>query len=126
MCRKRHLRCVSQTVSMQRLLWLRFVAAGGAIGAGARWALLELIPTEERWVILGINVVGSTLFGVLTGLRYPRRGRPRLTANQYLLLATAGFIVVCILAAGKIFRIGMLSQGQTPSYRKLVGWLLSK
>ncbi len=36
------------------------------------------------------------------------------------------FTLGCVLAASKIFRIGILSQGQTPSYRKLVGWLVSR
>ena len=42
-------------------------------------------------------------------------------------------IALCIVttlalvwASGKIFRIGVLSQGQTPSFRKLLGWVVSK
>jgi len=36
------------------------------------------------------------------------------------------FTLGCVLASSKIFRIGILAQGQTPSYRKLLGWLVSK
>lgn len=39
--------------------------------------------------------------------------------------ATA-FTLFCVWAAGKVFRIGVLSQGQTPSMRKLIGWVFSK
>jgi len=39
--------------------------------------------------------------------------------------ATA-FTLFCVWAAGKVFRIGVLSQGQTPSIRKLIGWVFSK
>ena len=36
------------------------------------------------------------------------------------------FMLLCIWAAGKIFRIGILSHGQTPSLKKLAAWLMSK
>ncbi len=39
---------------------------------------------------------------------------------------TAAFTVVCVGIAGKVFRIGILSQGQTPTYAKLVKWVFSK
>lgn len=39
---------------------------------------------------------------------------------------TGGFTVLCVGIAGKIFRIGILSQGQTPSYAKLIKWVFSK
>lgn len=39
---------------------------------------------------------------------------------------TAVFTIICVAAAGKIFRIGILSQGQAPSYARLLQWLLSK
>lgn len=34
--------------------------------------------------------------------------------------------VALVWASGKVFRIGVLSQGQTPSFRRLLGWVLSK
>lgn len=39
---------------------------------------------------------------------------------------TVLFAMACVWAAGKIFRIGILSQGQAPSLVKLAGWLLTK
>lgn len=36
------------------------------------------------------------------------------------------FALACVWAAGKVFRIGILSQGQAPSVAKLVGWVVSK
>lgn len=34
--------------------------------------------------------------------------------------------IVCVWAGAKIFRIGILAQGQAPSFGKLFGWILSK
>jgi ABC-2 type transport system permease protein len=39
---------------------------------------------------------------------------------------TTLFTLACVWAAAKIFRIGILAQGQTPSFAKLFLWLLSK
>ncbi|HED64578.1 MAG TPA: ABC transporter permease [Planctomycetes bacterium] len=49
------------------------------------------------------------------------------------LVEVLGGVAMCIVttlalvwASGKIFRVGVLAQGQAPSYRKLIGWILSK
>lgn len=39
---------------------------------------------------------------------------------------TLGFTCLCIWAAGKVFRIGILATGQAPSLRKLLSWIVSK
>ncbi|MDA1275679.1 MAG: ABC transporter permease [Verrucomicrobia bacterium] len=41
-------------------------------------------------------------------------------------ILTTGFMLACVWASAKIFRIGILSQGQTPSMKKLLGWLISR
>lgn len=41
-------------------------------------------------------------------------------------ILSAAFAMACVWAAGKVFRVGILSQGQAPSFAKLVGWVLSK
>ncbi len=42
------------------------------------------------------------------------------------LVLTTAFTLGCVWAAGKIFRIGLLSQGQAPSVAKLAKWVVSK
>ena len=37
-----------------------------------------------------------------------------------------GFTILIVMAAGKIFRIGILAQGQTASFGRMVKWLFSK
>ena len=42
------------------------------------------------------------------------------------IVLTTAFSILCVMAAGKIFRIGILSQGQAPSIAKMVKWLMVK
>ena len=42
------------------------------------------------------------------------------------LVLTTLFMLGCVWASAKIFRLGILSQGQTPSIPKLVAWVFSK
>ena len=42
------------------------------------------------------------------------------------ILLTTLFMLACVWAAGKIFRIGLLSQGQAPTFARLAKWVLSK
>ncbi len=39
---------------------------------------------------------------------------------------STGFALFSIWAAGRVFRVGLLAQGQTPSFRQIVSWIFSK
>ncbi|TPW21456.1 MAG: ABC-2 type transporter family [Elusimicrobia bacterium] len=39
---------------------------------------------------------------------------------------TTAFTFLCVWTAGKIFRIGILAQGQTPTIGRLISWVLAK
>ena len=53
---------------MQRPHLLALVALGGAIGAGIRWAVVEVAPsTPFPWPVLLVNLVGCALLGALVG-----------------------------------------------------------
>lgn len=62
-------------------------------------------------------------------LMFARIAMPPGPALWEVVLATVLtllFALGCVWAAGKIFRIGILSQGQAPSLPKLIGWVLTK
>lgn len=42
------------------------------------------------------------------------------------LVLTAGFTLLCIWAGGKVFRVGILSHGQSPNFRRMIGWVFSR
>ncbi len=45
----------------------------------------------------------------------------------FLSIALTGvFTILCVAAAGKVFRIGILSQGQTPTFAQIFKWVFSK
>jgi CrcB protein len=77
------------TGAMLQLRALPYVAVGGAIGAIARWAALDAAdPDLLTEIVLGLNVVGSLLLGMLAGGTRWRNGRRPITENRYLLLGT--------------------------------------
>lgn len=41
-------------------------------------------------------------------------------------LLTIGFTILCVAAAGKVFRIGILSQGQTPTVLRMMKWIVAR
>lgn len=61
---------------MQRPHLLALVALGGAIGAGIRWAVIEVAPsTPFPWPVLLVNLVGCALLGALVGHGVSYRAR---------------------------------------------------
>lgn len=57
---------------------LAVVAAGGAVGALARWGLTEAFPAEADafpWATFAVNVAGSFLLALLPALAAVRRSR---------------------------------------------------
>ena len=57
---------------------LAAVAAGGALGALARWGLGEAVPEGSGfpWTTFGINVAGSFVLALLPAFAGIRRNRP--------------------------------------------------
>lgn len=51
---------------------------------------------------------------------------PPLWQVALSILLTIGFTICCVWAGAKIFRIGILSHGQAPSFTKLIRWVFSK
>ena len=64
-------------------------------------------------------------------MTHTRRTRPMssragsLLAVVSLVLTTA-FMLFCVWASAKVFRIGILSHGQAPTFRRLIVWVFSK
>lgn len=63
---------------------------------------------------------------MLMFVRIAMRPGPEAWEIALAVVLSSGFAMLCVWAAGKIFRVGILSQGQAPSVAKLVGWVLSK
>ncbi len=62
-------------------------------------------------------------------LMFARIAMPPGPATWEIVLGTfltIVFALFCVWAAGKVFRIGILSQGQAPSFGKLIQWVLTK
>ncbi|GAB5405195.1 MAG: hypothetical protein Aurels2KO_34260 [Aureliella sp.] len=62
-------------------------------------------------------------------LMFTRMAIPPGPAAWEVILGTVlavGFALFCVWAAGKIFRIAILSQGQAPTLAKLVTWIFTK
>lgn len=74
---------------MHLLMSLRYVAAGGALGALVRWGSVG--AAGDAWsaaAVLALNVLGSLLLGLLVGMNLTRTGHTRVTENQFLLVGT--------------------------------------
>lgn len=73
--------------------------------------------------------VGLSLFApatpMLMMLRLATSPGPPMWQVALGLVLTLAFTIFCIWAGGKVFRVGILSHGQPPNYRKLLSWVFS-
>jgi ABC-2 type transport system permease protein len=72
---------------------------------------LSLIPTATPMLML---------------LRIATRPGPPWWEIALGVVLTTAFMFLCLWAGARIFRIGVLSQGQPPSFRRLLTWAFSK
>jgi len=63
---------------------------------------------------------------VLMMVRLASPAGPALWELLLAMVLTGSFMFFCIWAAAKIFRVGILAQGQPPSMLKLMSWIWSK
>lgn len=63
---------------------------------------------------------------VLMMVRLASPAGPALWELLLAMVLTGTFMFFCIWAAAKIFRVGILAQGQSPSMLKLMSWIWSK
>ncbi|HZV84716.1 MAG TPA: fluoride efflux transporter CrcB [Brevundimonas sp.] len=67
------------------------VAAGGALGAAARYGLARLLPaTAWPWATLGVNVLGGLLTGLLAGWLAFRAGVGSETLRLFAVVGVLG------------------------------------
>ena len=78
-------------------------------GAFARWMSLFPPATPMLMMLRMAIPPGLPLWEILLGI-----------------VVAVGFTLLTVASAAKIFRIGVLSQGQTPSFGRMLQWLLSK
>jgi CrcB protein len=73
---------------MTRLL---IVAAGGALGAAARYGVGRFLPAGTwPWATLGVNVTGGLLMGLLTGWLASRQAAGDETLRLFLAVGVLG------------------------------------
>ncbi len=96
--------------------------------------LILMVPMFAMSAIIespnGPVAVGLTYFPTATPMIFLFRllappGPPTWEWFAAPLMCVATTLIL-VWASGKIFRIGVLAQGQAPSFRKLLGWVVSK
>lgn len=93
--------------------WL-MVALGGVSGALSRYALIVLFEDVTRktafpWVILGVNVLGSLLAGLVFAMAHERQW---LTASQQHLLSVGFLGAFTTYSAFSLDCVRLLQAGQ--------------
>jgi ABC-type Na+ efflux pump permease subunit len=87
------------------------------------WFVVLKSPDSTFAVVLSL-LPPATPFLMLLRLAIPPG--PAAWEVALSVVLTAGFTLFCVWAAGKIFRIGILAQGQAPSFRRLAQWVFSR
>ena len=96
--------------------------------------MIVMIPMFAMGAIIespnGTLATALTYFPTATPMIFLFRMLSSPGPDTWEIFAAMAMCVVTTLflvwASGKIFRIGVLSQGQTPTFRKLIGWVLAK
>jgi ABC-2 type transport system permease protein len=74
--------------------------------------------------------VGMSMFPPATPfimlLRIGLHPAPPMWQVALSIVLCTGFCAVCVFAAGKIFRVGLLSQGKTASFAQMIKWVMAK
>jgi ABC-type Na+ efflux pump permease subunit len=74
--------------------------------------------------------VGMSLFPpaspFLMLMRLALRPAPPAWQVALSVVLTTATALVCVWAAGKIFRTGLLMQGKAPSFRELLRWVMAR
>ena len=96
--------------------------------------IIVMVPMFSLGVILespnGSVAVALTYFPTATPMIFMFRvlappGPPTWEFFTAMLMCVATTVAL-VWASAKIFRVGILAQGQAPSFRKLIGWVFSK
>jgi len=87
------------------------------------WVAILRAPSSPFAVALSLFPPATPML-MLLRMALPPGPAPWEVALAVLL--TSAFTLACVWAAGKIFRVGILAQGQTPTFRKLLSWVLAK
>ncbi|MEU8677223.1 CrcB family protein [Streptomyces sp. NPDC048560] len=84
------------------------IAAGGALGGLARYAALVLWPAADGafpWAVLGVNVTGSALIGVLMVLVAERDGKAHPLVRPFLGVGVLGGFTTFSTYAADVARL---------------------
>jgi ABC-type Na+ efflux pump permease subunit len=87
------------------------------------WFVVLRSPDATFSVVLSL-LPPATPFLMLLRLAIPPG--PAAWEVALAVVLTIAFTLFCVWAAGKVFRIGILAQGQAPSFRRLARWVLSR
>ncbi|MEM7306346.1 MAG: ABC transporter permease [Planctomycetota bacterium] len=89
------------------------------------FALSAIIESPNGSIAVGLTYfpTATPMVLLLRVLAPPGPPAWEYIAGPLMCLATTG---VLLWASSKIFRIGILAQGQTPSFRTLLGWIVSR